>query len=542
MCYLEGRNWLAAPETLWRRCLERGLELVDLALDSASAGEVSLPAGEIPGWEAVQAFVGEQVPRFRRDEERARKLAVVLTCPEGGRKSVRGMVVRDPTCAFFKEVARAQGETYLHMIARRADSHPGGRHIISVAPDQGVWLRGLGRRLEAAEIETLASRGTGLPEGEIPRWPDVLRGDPWYDGRSPLHDYTIVDSPRGGTVLEEESVVELALDVEGWAHMGEIAGEKICANGHAFPDTHPGAFCNRCGLRLLPRAVGGRFLVSRKIGSGGNGVVFEATDQEDGEKCALKLLLTPWDTSGKIWHRFAREAEMMQVVRHENLVRLIAYGADPFAGPYIASEYVPGVDLQEDLNDHLSRGESYPWPRMREVLAQTCAGLSAVHAAGVVHRDLKPQNVRISGESTVVQDSEIRVKMLDFGIAIMADPDLPRITRQGRVCGSPDYMAPEQMDDDIQDARCDLYALGSMLYELLAGEPPFAGHTSIMAIMKDKKSGPPDPPVSHPLKNESPDLWRRITALLRRLLDPDPLQRPQSASQVADELRELPLS
>jgi len=544
MCHLEKqrRPQPEDPEDLWRTWIRRGFDLLDLAVAAVPdpTSQVCLP-DDLSGWEDEQRLVDKQLSRYQGSLRRARTYEIELPCPTGGTRTVQGMSIVNPRCLLFKAFARAEGYTFLQITYhRKGQPRYKASHEISVAPDRGVWLRGLGWELEAREVLRRAERGH--EEQGLPRWPDVIREDPWYDGRSSLHDYTIVDRPTHGTLLSWEEISQVVQDTEKWINRGKIQGEKVCPQMHVYPAEDDSACCRWCPSRLYPRVVDGRFKVVDRLGEGGMGVVFEVEDLELGDPCALKLVLNVKDHIGSKWQRFVRESTMMQRVEHPGVVRMLAFGADPFAGPYMATELVNGCTLDDELNSwYKERGEFYPWPRICSTMLQACEALQAIHDAGVLHRDLKPGNIMLEGVSAEESTTGQQVKLIDFGIAILADPDKTRLTSEGAQAGTRAYIPPELLDGKEPTTQSDLYALGAIFFEMLSGAYPFADCPDwvSLATVKCTQPSPPLHPL-HPALSADTALKERVEQLLARLLERDPDRRPESAAAIAAELRAMP--
>jgi eukaryotic-like serine/threonine-protein kinase len=264
----------------------------------------------------------------------------------------------------------------------------------------------------------------------------------------------------------------------------------------------------------------GHYVIDRKLGEGGMGVVYAAHDERLGRLVALKLMSSVAnDETAR--RRFWREARAAASVNHPNICQLYEIGED--AGElFIAMELLEG----EALSDCLHRGpltvsETVP------IGLGVLAALSALHARGIVHRDLKPSNVFLTPHG---------VKLLDFGLARPSDPALARsassptdLTRAGMLIGSPGYMAPEQLTGEDLDARTDLFAAGAVLFEMLAGRPAFDGHT-IFAILDATLHEQP------PALTGSPAV-AAADRVIRRALAKRPAERPASAEAMAAELR-----
>jgi serine/threonine protein kinase/tetratricopeptide (TPR) repeat protein len=261
----------------------------------------------------------------------------------------------------------------------------------------------------------------------------------------------------------------------------------------------------------------GHYAISRRIGAGGMGVVYQAFDDRLQRTIALKTVLgVEQDETAR--KRFWREARAAASVNHPNVCQIYDVGEEG-GHLFITMELLEGVPLTE----HLARG-----PRgVDEAVAvalDILAALAAIHARGIVHRDLKPSNVFVTRHG---------VKLLDFGLA---RPEVDRtgdaaagLTRSGVVLGTPRYMAPEQVTGDPVDARTDLFAVGAILFELLAGRPAFMGRTILDVINATLTENPP-------ALTGSPTI-AAVDRVIRRALTKSPAGRPASADVMADELR-----
>jgi serine/threonine protein kinase len=266
-----------------------------------------------------------------------------------------------------------------------------------------------------------------------------------------------------------------------------------------------------------PRTIGS-FAIERELGSGGMGVVLLGRHATLERRAVLKRLRPELAASDELVARFAREAKAAAAVHHQNVVAVydwIAWRGDH----YIAQEFVDGVDLRAAL----AQVGRFPW-RIAALLALEIArGLEAIHARATVHRDLKPANVLLgrSGE----------VKIADFGIALDRTGD--GLTRPGTALGSPPYVAPEQLLGERADARSDLFALGVVLYELLAGAPPF----------REPAEGEEDTLLERIQRGRFPNLTRAapgtprwLARLAHALLRARPRRRPAAAQLVRRQL------
>lgn len=217
---------------------------------------------------------------------------------------------------------------------------------------------------------------------------------------------------------------------------------------------------------LLDRTIAGRYRLERRLGQGGMGSVYHATDQTNGRGVAIKILAG----GDRVAHgRFANEARAGQVIEHENITRVIESGRLGQQGAFMAMEYVGGRTLRQVLDQEMPVDP----PRVAAWFDQVLAGVAEAHSQGVIHRDLKPDNVML-----VELDGEELIKVLDFGLAKMRDPSSGNqlaLTAAGMVIGTLSYMSPEQLaaDADEIDHRTDIFALGVMVTEALTGRLPF---------------------------------------------------------------------
>lgn len=278
---------------------------------------------------------------------------------------------------------------------------------------------------------------------------------------------------------------------------------------------------------LLGKAIDGRFRLDRLLGAGGMGKVYAATQLSVGRHVAVKVLRSDLSELPTLQQRFFREAQLIASLRHPNIVGLVDFGQDDALGSlYIVMEFVEG----RTLTSLLAEGRP-PLPLALSICRQVCSGLAEAHAAGIVHRDLKPDNVMLQ----VTAEGAVHAKLLDFGIALPQGRDETRFTAAGDVVGTPFYMSPEQATDRPVDHRADLYALGVILYEMIAGRVPFAADTPLAALFKTVNE-------QHKPLGELGDVDLPpgpVAELIDDLLAKDPAARPASAAEVGRRLEQL---
>ncbi len=263
----------------------------------------------------------------------------------------------------------------------------------------------------------------------------------------------------------------------------------------------------------------GRYDIERVVGSGGMGVVFKAYDSELHRVVAIKSLAAHLCTSHAARKRFAREAQAAAAVLHPNVLPIYNVEADRTV-PYIVTQYVSGASLQS----RVQHTGPLPLVEALRIARQAAAALAAAHHQGLIHRDVKPANI-------LLEDSTDRVVLGDFGLARMADD--ASLTRTGIVAGTPHYMSPEQALGESIDARSDLFSLGSVLYFMLAGRPPFRAGNAMAILRRVCDSHP------KPLNHIDPNIPREVTALVNRLLAKKPSQRPPSADVVCEQIDQI---
>ncbi|HEX6764856.1 MAG TPA: serine/threonine-protein kinase [Polyangiaceae bacterium] len=221
---------------------------------------------------------------------------------------------------------------------------------------------------------------------------------------------------------------------------------------------------------LVGQVLAGSYEVTRVIGEGGMGRVYEARHTRlTGKRFAVKLLHPDLARQPEVVTRFQREAEAASGIAHINVVGVHDVNSTPEGQPYIVAELLQG----EELGEYIERLGKVPTGEAVRIVRQVCRALAAAHSKGVVHRDVKPENVFLTGDIGRIEPNT--VKVIDFGISKVASAGGESLTKTGMVMGTPDYMAPEQARGDRVDARADIYAVGAILYRALTGKKPFEG-------------------------------------------------------------------
>lgn len=272
----------------------------------------------------------------------------------------------------------------------------------------------------------------------------------------------------------------------------------------------------------------GKYHLEKRLGQGGMGVVYKARHAYLKTAHAIKVILP--DLVGndpQLVTRFRQEALAAAAIRHQNVVSVTDYGVAMGTMPFLVMEYVEG----ESLHDLLAREQRLSPQKALELMSAICAGVGAAHHQGIVHRDLKPLNIMICSDKKSMSEA---VKILDFGLAKIKSGELLGSFIQAQttgLMGSPYYMAPEQWADEEPDARSDVYSLGVMLFQMIAGDVPFKG-SSIPAIMKKHLSDAP-PTLAEVGVQVAP----QIEYAVRHAIEKDRHKRTQTVEQLVEELR-----
>jgi serine/threonine protein kinase len=276
---------------------------------------------------------------------------------------------------------------------------------------------------------------------------------------------------------------------------------------------------------LVGVEVDGRYRVIELIGEGGMGKVYLAEHVEIGKRVALKVLHPSYSRMPDLVERFRREARAASKIGHPNIVDVTDSGTTADGSVYFVMEFLEGVEL----GSVIEREGAIDVARALKIAGQICRALAAAHAQGIVHRDLKPENVFL-----VTRDGQADVvKVLDFGIAKTTEAEAARerrLTSPGMAMGTPEYMSPEQAAGRPADARCDVYALGAIMYEMVTGIPPYSGD-NFMEILTKKATQDPHPPIL--VRKELP---APVSELVMAAMARNPDARPQTMETLEYEL------
>ena len=273
-----------------------------------------------------------------------------------------------------------------------------------------------------------------------------------------------------------------------------------------------------------------RYLVTRKVGQGGMGAVYEATHTLIGKRVAIKILLEKYAQREAIVARLKQEAQLASSIRHPHIIDITDIGNTEDGRTFVVMEYLEG----ESLAECLSRETRLPEQRILRIISQAAGALAAANDAGIVHRDIKPENLFL-----LKRKDQDFVKVVDFGISKSVrtsgeEEEQPRLTQTGMVLGTPLYMSPEQArgDDDL-DHRVDVYALGVIMYEAATGQVPFAGNNYLSVISQVLNEEPKAPRLIRP------ELSEEFEAIVTRAMAKDRDERYASATELNNDLTAL---
>ena len=319
-----------------------------------------------------------------------------------------------------------------------------------------------------------------------------------------------------------------AAEPDGWMEASQLLKPtKFDWNPEAEPDdlSNPIPLQIRNVLDSLtpsedPQMLGqlGGYDVSGVVGAGAMGVVLKASDKSLDRTVAIKVLSPHLASSGAARKRFAREAKAAAAVLHANVIAIHGVSNDQ-SMPHLVMPYVRGTSLQKRINDD----GSLPVNEVLRIGAQIAAGLAAAHAQGLVHRDIKPANI-------LLEEGVERVAITDFGLARAVDD--ASLTRTGIIAGTPQYMSPEQSRGESVDQRSDLFSLGSVMYAMCAGRPPFRSETTYGVIQRINNEQPT------PIREINPDVPDWFVTIVNKLMSKQATDRFESAQQVSELLEQ----
>jgi serine/threonine protein kinase len=277
---------------------------------------------------------------------------------------------------------------------------------------------------------------------------------------------------------------------------------------------------------LTGTTLDGRYEILQVVGSGGMGTVYRATQKFINRTVAVKVLRKGSITNAEILQRFQMEAQAASKLSNPHIVAVFDSNVSPNGEPYMVMDFLEG----ESLDDTLKRSGRLSAARAIPIFMQACDALNKAHIKGIVHRDIKPSNIML-----VKEDNEDDfVKLVDFGIAKMLQvSEKPQLTRTGEIFGSPLYMSPEQWRGSTVDARADIYSLGAVMYQTLAGVPVFHGNDVLQLAFKHGQDLP------EPLRTHGVSIPERLEAAIVRALAKEPDERFQTMRDLKQELTEI---
>jgi serine/threonine-protein kinase len=379
--------------------------------------------------------------------------------------------------------------------------------------------------LEAAIEGTLAflpleeapsADGVHALEIDVPWWtrPVVVLAEPAglpSGGLYPLALRTLSDESAGDllALLAAES---------------EVAKERVDVDADVEAEAAPASR----SMAVVGQILGGKYEVGALLGAGGMGNVFHAQHLALDKAIAVKVLHPRYQNDPGFVASFHREARASSRLDHPNVVRVLDFGQEPDGRLYLTMELLAGSDLRAVLNVQ----RRLTLPRIIDVMSQVCAALSASHGEGVVHRDIKPDNIRLVPSIDDEGKPFELVKVCDFGIAEILGSE--RAESSTTTSGTPDYMSPEQAQGAALDARSDIYSCGIMLYELATGVVPFVDGQTPLAILRMQIESEPRAPSTI-----VPGLDRRLEAVILKAMRKDPAERYQSARELRVSLRAI---
>ncbi len=326
--------------------------------------------------------------------------------------------------------------------------------------------------------------------------------------KDPRERESFLEQAAAGDVILRRQVQSLLAETQDTSNFMERPALHVEAESMAHSRTeHMDAHASP---RLQLPSLGARYVVLSEAGSGGMGIVYRVRDQETDEIVALKVLHPNIASDEQMIHRFKTELRLARKVTHRNVCRI--YEINKHADTtYISMEFVDGESLRRALN----RLGALTLRKGAEVVRQICEGLREAHSQGIIHGDLKPENVMLNEAGNV--------KIMDFGVARLSSGGS---TITLGAAGTPSYMSPEQAEGKHVDQRSDIYSLGLLMYEILTGRIAFSGETPIEIALKQVRETPPDP------RSLEPFLSPELAGVIMHCIEKDPAIRFQTVDEV----------
>ena len=333
---------------------------------------------------------------------------------------------------------------------------------------------------------------------------------PHCNSALPLSEQTKLSREAAALIASEEKTL-----IASPADLARYATDPRATTGHIAKEMETG------------QVLGNRYEIKECIGSGGMGAIYTARRIHIGDTVAVKVLRPEVVNDSQSRERFQREARAAAKLHHPNAVVVHDFGQDADGTTYIVMEYLEGRSLRDVMNDE----KTMPLPQALSLTKQACAAIEAAHRLGIIHRDIKPDNIIVLDS----HDGTPHVKILDFGIAKLLDRTNelgeidPTLTQAGTVIGTPNYMSPEQCQGESLDARSDVYSLGIVLYEMLTGVQPFTAKNSTGIVIKHVTEKP------RRLVSLNPYVPAEVERVVLKALEKKPEARQQSALDLARE-------